>query len=96
MNFTRQAVNQGRINQRAGEETPGSFGTINNADEFNASVDLAKSPQRLAGQMGARALDMLNNPQEIQRTQTWMQQFGMSNQGMEFNQAKMMMGQQPQ
>ena len=33
----------------------------------------------------------MNNPQEVARTQNWMQQFGMSNEGYQFNQARMMM-----
>ena len=98
MKFSREALQQGRMNQRAAEETPGSFGSINGSDNVNATADLTKSPRRMAGVMGARAMDMLNNPDEIARTKNWMQQFGMSNQGMEFNQAKMMMSQpqQPQ
>ena len=41
---------------------------------------------------------MMNNPEEIARTEGWMARFGMSNQGMQWNQAKMMMTQpqQPQ
>ena len=50
---------------------------------------------RMAGQMGARALEMMQNPEEQFRTQDWMARFGMTNQGMEWNQAKMMMGQPP-
>ena len=52
---------------------------------------------RMAGQMGARIQDLMNNPDEVARTQNWMQQFGMSNEGMQFNQARMMMANpQPQ
>ena len=47
----------------------------------------------MAGQVGARALAMMNNPEEQMRTQGWMAKFGMSNQGMQWNQAKMMMSQ---
>lgn len=93
MKFSREALQQGRMNQRAAEETPGSFGSINGSDNVNATADLTKSPRRMAGVMGARAMDLLNNPEEIQRTKNWMQQFGMSNEGMQFNQAKMMGGQ---
>jgi hypothetical protein len=49
----------------------------------------------MAGKMGARALTMINNPVEQQRTMNWMAKFGMSNQGMQWNQAKMMMMQPP-
>jgi hypothetical protein len=51
----------------------------------------------MAGQMGERIRDLMTNPQEVARTQQWMGQFGMSNEGMQFNQARMMMANpQPQ
>ena len=95
MNFSQSAIQQGRMNQSAGEETPGSFAEINGASEVNATKDLTKSPRRMAGEMGARAMSLMNDPLEQKRTADWMQQFGMSNQGMEFNQAKMMGGMPP-
>ena len=100
MNFNKSDIQQGRLNAQASEETPGTFGEINGADQASSSRDLARSPQRMAGQKGARAMALLTDPEEQQRTHQWMQQFGMSNQGMEWNQAKMMGGmpqpQQPQ
>ena len=96
MNFSEQSIQQGRMNQRAGEETPGSFAEVNGASEANSTKDLSKNPRRMAGEMGGRAMALLNDPMEQQRTANWMQQFGMSNQGMEFNQAKMMMAQPQQ
>ena len=96
MNFTPDAIQQGRMNQRAGEETPGSFAEINGASETNSTKDLTKNPRRMAGEMGGRAMALMNDPVEQQRTANWMQQFGMSNPGMEFNQAKMMMAQPQQ
>ena len=96
MKFSQSAIQQGRMNQSAGEETPGSFAEINGASEVNATKDLTKSPRRMAGEMGARAMSLMNDPVEQKRTADWMQQFGMSNQGMEFNQAKMMMAQSQQ
>ena len=96
MNFNSQQIQQGRLNAQASEETPGTFGETNGADTAAATKDLAKSPQRMAGQMGARAMSLMDDPVEQQRTQSWMQQFGLSNQGAEFNQAKMMGGMPPQ
>ena len=96
MNFSEQSIQQGRMNQRAGEETPGSFAEVNGASEVNSTKDLSKNPRRMAGEMGGRAMALLNDPIEQQRTATWMQQFGLSNQGAEFNQAKMMMAQPQQ
>ena len=47
--------------------------------------------QRMAGQMGERALEMMNNPNEMKRTEMWNQRFAQSNEGMQFNDAKMRM-----
>ena len=96
MNFDRQSIQQGRMNAQAAEETPNSFAEGNGADVINPTNDLARSPRRMAGQMGARAMSLLNDPVEQQRTQSWMQQFGLSNQGADFNQAKMNGGMPPQ
>ena len=40
--------------------------------------------------MGARALELMQNPAEASRTNQWMEMFGQSNQGAEFNQTKQM------
>jgi len=96
MNFDKTSLQQGRLNAQASQETPGTFAEINGADASMSGKDLAKSPNRLAGQMGARALSLMEDPDEQQRTHKWMQQFGMSNQGTEFNQAKMNGGMPPQ
>jgi len=93
MKFDAQSLQQGRMNARAAEETPGSFGEANGADVVNSTRDLTKNPRRMAGEMGMRAQQLMSDPVEAQRTQNWMQQFGMSNEGMQFNQAKMMMSQ---
>ena len=95
MNFHKSDIQQGRLNAQASQETPGTFGEVNGADQASSSRDLARSPQRMAGQMGARAMALMSDPNEQQRTHQWMQQFGMSNQGMEWNQAKMMGGMPP-
>ena len=96
MNFDRQSIQQGRMNAQAAEETPNSFAEVNGADQINPTNDLARSPRRMAGQTGARAMTLMTDPAEQQRTNTWMQQFGMSNEGTQFNQAKMMGGMPPQ
>lgn len=93
MKFSPENIQQGRQNQQASQETPESFGTIDGSSVGRTSRDLSISNQRMAGKMGARAIAMMNNPQEINRTRAWMNQFGLSNQGMQWNQAKMMMSQ---
>ena len=49
----------------------------------------------MAGNAGARAMQMMTDPIEQQRVADWMARFGMTNQGMEWNQAKMMGGMPP-
>ena len=93
MNFTRESIQQGRANQDASVETPESFATIDGASVPREGTELSKGNSRMAGQMGARALELMNNPNEQARVEGWMGRFGMSNQGMQWNQAKMMMSQ---
>jgi len=93
MQFAKENIAQGRLNQQQSQETPESFGTIDGAAVERGSMDLATGNQRMAGQQGARAVALMNNPDEAMRTEGWMHMFGMSNQGAQWNQAKMMMGQ---
>jgi len=93
MNFTKEAIHQGRANQDASSETPESFATIDGASVPRQGTELSKGNSRMAGEMGARALELMNNPNEQARVEGWMSRFGMSNQGMQWNQAKMMMSQ---
>ena len=89
MKFSPTDLIQGTLNQKEQKETPNSFGTADGAAQVNPTSDLAKSQRRLAGQRGARAIEMLINPEEVARTQEWMSRFGLSNQGMQWNAAKM-------
>jgi hypothetical protein len=45
----------------------------------------------MAGQMMARQQQLMADPQEQRRTVDWMNRFQLSNEGMQFNQAKMVM-----
>ena len=89
MDFDRRAVQQGRLNQQASVETPNSFGTGDGAPVVNPTGDLSKSNRRMAGQEGSRAIEMMTNPEEQKRVAQWMQMFGTTNQGMQWNAAKM-------
>lgn len=93
MNFeySRSNVAQGRQTQQKQQEEPNTFGTLSGADDIKQVTALDKPKQRMAGDMGERILEYMNDPMEAQRTDNWLNAFGMSNQGMEFNQAKMMM-----
>ena len=83
------SVAQGKQNQNMAEEQPNTFGKESGADRVNQRTQLDKPKQRMAGMIGNRMLEYLNNPMEMQRTEAWMQMFADSNEGMQFNAAKM-------
>ena len=89
MKYDPKMVKQGRLNQQRATETPSSFTTEGGATVVTNSSDIGKSQQRMAGQQGARAMEMMNDPEEKARTSQWMQLFSTTNQGMQWNQAKM-------
>ena len=89
MEFDSRAIQQGRMNQSKAEETPNSFATEGGSPMVNPTGDLSKSSRRMAGQEGARALEMMTNPEEQQRVAQWMEMFSTTNQGAQWNAAKM-------
>jgi len=95
MDYSPQDIQQGNSLKIKAEETPSNFGTVDGAIERQESAGFGKT--RFAGQKGARLVELMQDPVEAQRTQNWMTQFGLSNEGMQFNQARMMMANpQPQ
>ena len=80
---------QGRANQDASAETPETFSRLDGAALPRETTELSKSNSRMAGEMGARALELMNNPDEQNRTAGWMAKFGTTNQGTQWNAAKM-------
>ena len=88
IDYSQSGVAQGRINQAKAKDTPNTFGTESGADQVTQMSKLDKPKQRMAGQMGNRILEYMNDPAEQARTDSWMDMFGLSNQGMQFNQAK--------
>ena len=93
MEFSKESIQQGMKNQEASLETPENFGTIDGADVARPNTSLDKKNSRMAGQVGVFALQLMNDPNVKMINDAWMSKFGMSNQGMEFNQAKMSMSQ---
>ena len=89
MNYSPEDLSQGLNLKRQAIETPSNFGILDGATERPASEPYGKS--RMAGAKGERALAMMTDPIEQQRTAEWMGKFGMSNEGVQFNQARMMM-----
>ena len=86
--YSQTGVAQGRINQSKAQESPNTFGTESGADQVTQMSKLDKPKQRMAGQMGHRIMEYMNDPAEQARTDSWMDMFGLSNEGMQFNQAK--------
>ena len=86
--YSQTGVAQGRINQAKAQDTPNTFGTESGADQVTQMSKLDKPKQRMAGEMGHRIMEYMNDPAERARTDSWMDMFGMSNQGTQFNQAK--------
>ncbi len=93
MKFASQDILNGQRNEEKQKENPNSFGELNGSAVVNPDGQM-KSKSRMAGQQGQRAMEMMNNPEEQQRTASWMKMFGLSNQGAEWNQAKMGLPQQ--
>ena len=89
MEFSKESIQQGQANRNASVETPETFATIEGASQPRGGTELSKKNSRMAGELGARALELMNNPNEQVRVDNWMARFGMTNQGMQWNQAKM-------
>lgn len=98
MKYSPEDISQGLSLKRQAEETPSNFGILDSATERPSGENFGKS--RMAGNVGERAIQMMNDTNEQKRVSNWMGQFGLTNEGMEFNQARMMMEnpqpQQPQ
>ena len=80
IDITRGEIQAGNQRQSELKETP---------TEFRNPEGLQRnSTRRMAGQAGERAQELMTNPLEKQRTDNWMGLFGMSNEGAQFEQAK--------
>jgi len=74
--FDPMTIRQGTQMRREREETP---------------QDYQHGKARMAGDIGERALEMMRTPGEAERVSAWNSAFQQTNQGMEFNAAKMRM-----
>ena len=72
MKFTKESIQQGRQNQRATEEVAEFIPTLDGAPQYRPTRKIDVQNQRMAGQVGARALAMMTNPEEIKRTNNYM------------------------
>ena len=85
MQFSKEAIQQGRANQDASSETPETFARLDGAAQPRDHRELSKSNSRMAGEMGARALELMNSPEEQNRVKGWMARFSSKPMGMQFN-----------
>ena len=72
MRFTKESIQQGRQNQRATEEVAEFIPKLDGAPQYRPTRKIDVQNQRMAGQVGARALAMMTNPEEIKRTNNYM------------------------
>ena len=77
MEFSKESIQQGQANRSASVETPETFATIEGASQPRGGTELSKRNSRMAGEMGARALELMNNPNEQARVLRWMAQYNM-------------------
>ena len=93
MAFNSKQIQQGNRAKKQAEEKPTSFATESGSTTAQSSGSLDKKNElRMAGPGGAFAMKMIQEPEFAERVASWNQQFGQSNQGMQFNQAKMQQG----
>ncbi len=57
---------------QAGKKTENTFGTANRASDVTENNTLDTGDMRMAGEVGARAMVLMNNPKEFGRTMGWM------------------------
>ena len=70
------------------KQTPATFATDSGVARF-----VPEKGRRMAGgPIGLRALELMTDPAAAKATGEWMKMFAQSNEGLQFNQAKMMMG----
>lgn len=89
--YSKNSLIQGERYRREKQENPSTFATYNGEANPIDSDSLQQSNSRKAGQMAPRALELMQDPQAAQVTNEWMEMFGQSNQGAQFNQAKQSM-----
>ena len=94
MNIDSQTILNGTRRKEELRSNPATFASDAGVANFEPNRPLdSYSGTRMAGSQGARALALMNDPAEAQRVDEWMNQFGQSNQGQEFNAAKLQQAQ---
>lgn len=85
INYSKTDLQQGLAMQKQTQENPGSFGSESGVASFQPQGDLSKQyATRMAGESGAFATAMMQNPQFQQQLQEWNGLFTSSKMGNEF------------
>lgn len=88
-NFDPKAILQGNKVRDELRQNPSTFSTDAGVVQAGDTRPLEKSNKpRMAGEVGGRILELMD-PKARKETDNWMKMFNTSNQGAEFNQAKM-------
>lgn len=88
LTYNRSDIVQGNRLRKEAEERPTTFAEYDGAVDPITPDDMDTSNQRMAGPTGARALQLMNDPEAINATNNWMELFAQSNQGSDFNATK--------
>ena len=87
--YSKNSLIQGERYRREMEENPATFALYNGEVNPLEPDDLQqRSSSRKAGQIGQRALELMYDPEAAETTDMWMDAFGQSNEGAEFNRSR--------
>ena len=90
MEYNPEVIRHGTQLQKEAEERPATFAMYNGEADVQPDENLTgRNSVRKAGPGGKRAIELMTNPVAQKETAQWMQLFGQSNQGFQFNQAAM-------
>ena len=87
--YDRQSIVEGNLAKTRAEESSTVGSMMQGAEDIQAPGNLAgQNQQRFAGQRGVFALELMQNPQASMNVNTWMNEFGQSVPGAQFNEEK--------
>ena len=92
MAFDPKAILQGNADKLKLEENPSVGFTASGAGTQKPTDSFGTSTGRMAGPGGSFAMKMMSDPNFANNVAGWDKLFAQSNQGMEFNQAKIQLG----
>ena len=84
LTYDKASILQGNKLRMENEERPTTFAEYNGAVDAQPSISLDQSQQRMAGPVGARAMELMTNPAAQAATNNWMRMFMDSNPGADF------------